>query len=60
MQEYEKEKVIKKWDLENFKKAFELINSKLHIESEWKLEGNNLLYTVKKCNIATEGKKFDK
>jgi predicted hydrocarbon binding protein len=59
MQEYEREKVIKKWDLENFKKAFELINSKLHIESEWKLEGKNLLYTVKKCNIATEGNKFD-
>ncbi len=59
MQEYEKEKVIKKWDLENFKKAFELINSRLHIESEWKLEGNNLTYTVKKCNIATEGNKFD-
>lgn len=59
MQEYEREKVIKKWDLENFKKAFELINSKLHIESEWKLEGNNLTYTVKKCNIAAEGNKFD-
>jgi predicted hydrocarbon binding protein len=59
MQEYEREMVIKKWDLENFKKAFELINSKLHIESEWKLEGNNLLYTVKKCNIATEGNKLD-
>jgi predicted hydrocarbon binding protein len=59
MQEYERENVIKKWDLENFKKAFELINSKLHIESEWKLEGKNLLYTVKKCNIATEGNKFD-
>ena len=59
MQEYEKENVIKKWDLENFKKAFETINSKLHTESEWKLEGNNLLYTVKRCNIANEGNKLD-
>lgn len=59
MQEYEKENVIKKWDLENFKKAFESINSKLHTESEWKLEGNDLLYTVKRCNIANEGNKFD-
>lgn len=59
MQEYEKENVIRKWDLENFKKAFEMINSKLHTESEWKLDGNNLLYTVKRCNIANEGNKFD-
>ncbi|VVB93872.1 Uncharacterised protein [uncultured archaeon] len=60
MQEYEKENGIKDWNLEAFKKAFEMINSKLHIESEWKLEGKNLLYTVHKCNIATEGNKFDK
>ncbi len=59
MQEYEKENVIRKWDLQNFKKAFEVINSKLHTESEWKLEGNNLLYTVKRCNIANEGNKLD-
>jgi len=59
MQEYEKENVIRKWDLESFKKAFEMINSKLHTESEWKLEGNTLLYTVKRCNIANEGKKLD-
>jgi predicted hydrocarbon binding protein len=59
MQIYEKENSIKRWDLETFKNAFEMINSKLHIESEWKLEGKNLLYTVRKCNIATEGNKFD-
>ncbi|HEY9245604.1 MAG TPA: hypothetical protein VIO11_02045 [Candidatus Methanoperedens sp.] len=59
MQEYEKEKGIKSWNLNNFKDAFEIINSRLHIECDWKLEGKNLLYTVKKCNIATEGNKFD-
>jgi len=59
MQEYEKENSIKAWNLEIFKSAFEMINTKLHIESEWKLEGKNLLYTVRKCNIATEGNKFD-
>ncbi|HEY9204867.1 MAG TPA: hypothetical protein VIO58_03010 [Candidatus Methanoperedens sp.] len=59
MQEYEKESGIKNWNLDSFKNAFEIINSKLHIESEWKLEGKNLLYTVHKCNIATEGNKFD-
>lgn len=59
MQEYEKENSIKKWELETFKKVFEVINSKLHIESEWKFEGKNLLYTVRKCNIATEGNTFN-
>lgn len=59
MQEYEKENVIRKWDLESFRKAFEVINSKLHTESEWKLEGKNLLYTVRRCNIANEGNKLD-
>jgi len=59
MQEYEKENSIKSWDLETFKTVFEIINSKLHTESEWKLEGKNLLYTVRKCHIATEGNKFD-
>ena len=60
MQEYEKENGIKGWDLGTFKNAFEIINSKLHMESEWKLEGRNLMYTVRKCNIATEGNRFDK
>jgi predicted hydrocarbon binding protein len=60
MQEYERENTIKTWDLETFKTVFEIINSKLHTESEWKLEGKNLLYTVMKCHIATEGNKFDK
>lgn len=60
MQEYEKENGIKKWELETFKTVFQIINSKIHTESEWKLEGKNLLYTVNKCCIATEGNKFDK
>jgi predicted hydrocarbon binding protein len=60
MQEYEKENGIKIWNLETFKTVFEIINSKMHTESEWKLEGKNLLYTVMKCHIATEGNKFDK
>jgi predicted hydrocarbon binding protein len=59
MQEYEKENQIKTWDLKSFKNAFEMFNSKLHIDSEWKMEGKNLLYTIKKCNIANEGNKFD-
>ena len=60
MQEYEKENGIKNWDLETFKTVFEIINSKIHTESEWKLDGKNLLYTIRKCHIATEGNKFDK
>ena len=59
MQEYEKENGIKNWNLENFKNVFEIINSRLHMESEWKQEGRNLLYTVRKCHITTEGNKFD-
>lgn len=59
MQEYENENNVKKWDLEAFKKAFETIDSRLHRESEWKLEGENLLYRINKCNIATDGKNFD-
>lgn len=55
MQEYEKENKIGSWTLEDFQKALELIDSRLHRESEWKLEGGNLLYTIKKCNIAAGG-----
>jgi predicted hydrocarbon binding protein len=60
MQEYEKENGIRNWDLETFKTVFEIINSKIHTESEWKLDGKNLLYTIRKCHIATDGNKFDK
>ncbi len=59
MQEYEKENSIKTWELQNFQKALEIIDSKLHRESEWKIEGKNLIYTVRKCNIVAEGNTFD-
>ncbi|MCX9084824.1 MAG: hypothetical protein OIN87_08525 [Candidatus Methanoperedens sp.] len=57
---YETENNIKNWDKENFKKAFEIIDSKIHRESEWKVEGKNLVYIIRKCNIASEGDTFDK
>ncbi len=59
MQEYERENDLKTWNQETFKKALETIDSRLHRESEWKLDGNNLQYTVSNCKIATEGNKFD-
>lgn len=59
MQEYERENVIMSWDLETFQKALHNIDSKLHRESEWKFEGRNLLYIVRKCNIAGDGNTFD-
>lgn len=59
MQVYENENNIKNWDQENFKKAFEIIDSKIHRESEWKVEGKSLVYIIKKCNIASEGDMFD-
>jgi len=59
MQEYEKENDIRNWSPETFKKALETIDSRLHRESEWKLDGKNLRYTVSNCKIATEGNKFD-
>ena len=59
MQVYENENNIKIWDQENFKKAFEIIDSKIHRESEWKIDGKNLVYIIKKCNIASEADKFD-
>lgn len=54
MQEYEKENNVKQWSLENFKKAFETIDSKIHRDSECVFEGKNLLYRIRKCNIASE------
>ena len=59
MQEYESENSIKKWDLGNFSKALEVIDSRLHRESEWKLDGKDLLYTIKKCDLASDGNVFD-
>ena len=51
MQEYEKENNIKTWDLETFKKAFATVDSKIHRDSELELDGNNLLYRVRRCSI---------
>ncbi len=59
MQEYEKENNIKNWELKNFQKVLEVIDSRIHKESQWKLENNALLYTIKKCDIVSEGKTFD-
>ncbi|MCZ7400829.1 MAG: hypothetical protein O8C61_01250 [Candidatus Methanoperedens sp.] len=59
MKEYEKENNITNWDLESFKKAFEIIDSKLHRDSDWNLEGENLHYCVRKCNLASNGNNID-
>ena len=59
MQGYEQENHIKTWTLDNFQKALQNIDSRLHRESEWKLEGKDLLYTIRKCNIAGNGNEFD-
>jgi predicted hydrocarbon binding protein len=59
MKEYEQENGIVKWDPGTFSKAFASIDSRIHRESEWKLEGKNLLYTVRKCNLASDGNAFD-
>jgi len=60
MQEYERENSIDKWNLEAFQNAFGAIDSRLHRESEWKIDRNNLVYTVRKCNIVAEGNTVDK
>ncbi len=60
MQEYERENGIKSWNLEAFQNAFGVIDSRLHRESGWKLDKNSLLYTVRKCNIVTDGNNVDK
>ncbi|HEY9205350.1 MAG TPA: hypothetical protein VIO58_05465 [Candidatus Methanoperedens sp.] len=59
MLEYEKENGIRSWELQHFQKALEIVDSRLHRESEWRMEGKNLLYTVKKCNICSEGSAYD-
>jgi predicted hydrocarbon binding protein len=59
IQEYEKENNIKEWNLENFQKAFTVIDSKIHKDSEWKTEGNSLLYRIRKCTITMEDNNFD-
>lgn len=59
MQEYEREKLIKVWTLDNFQQALQSIDTRLHRESEWKLEGKDLLYIIRKCNIAGNDNTFD-
>lgn len=59
MQKYEQEKPILSWTLENFQEAMQSIDNRLHRESEWKSEGKDLLYTIRKCNIAGNGNTFD-
>lgn len=59
MQGYEQENLIKTWTLDNFQQALQGIDAKIHRESEWKLDGKDLLYTVRKCNIAGNGNEFD-
>lgn len=59
MQEYEKENNIKRWELQDFRRALEIIDSKLLRKSEWKLNGKDLLYTIKKCDIVSEGNTVD-
>jgi len=59
MQEYEREKLIKTWTLDNFQQALQSIDARLHRESEWKLQGKDLLYTIRKCQIVAEGNMFD-
>ena len=74
MQEYEKENGYKGngddnnldgqsnnsyWNIEKFKKAMEIIDLKFHRTSEWKLENGNILYTIKKCNIAKDNDKIN-
>ena len=59
MQEYEKENNIKNWNLGSFKKAFELIDSKLHRDSDWNIDGKDLHYCVRKCNLTRNGNSVD-
>ncbi len=60
MQEYERENSIKSWNLEAFQNAFGIIDSRLHRESEWKMDKKNLIYTVRRCNIVADGNNVDK
>lgn len=59
MQEYEKENAVTHWNLENFQKALQNIDFRIHRESEWKFDGKDLLYTVRKCNLASEDHEFN-
>ena len=57
--EYEKEHNILQWDMKTFKEAFSVFDSKIERISEWKSMDDNLLYTVKKCNLVQLGGEFN-
>jgi predicted hydrocarbon binding protein len=59
MQEYKEENNIENWSLDAFKKAIEIIDSRLHRKSELKLEKGILKYIITKCSIANEDNKFN-
>lgn len=60
MQEYERENNVKQWNLDAFKNAFGVIDLRLHRESEWKSDNkNNMVYTIKRCNIVSDGNTVD-
>ena len=59
MQEYETDNENITWNPETFKKAMDIIDSRLHRECEWKLNGETINYRIKTCNIATEGNSFN-
>ncbi|MCX9081640.1 MAG: hypothetical protein OIN83_05535 [Candidatus Methanoperedens sp.] len=59
MMEYERENHINKWTLDNFQQALQNIDARIHRESEWKLDGKDLLYTIRKCSIAGNRNEFD-
>lgn len=54
MAEYEKENDVRNWDLNTFKNAITLIDSRLHRESEFRYEGNDLVYTIRKCGFVAD------
>ncbi|MCX9009924.1 MAG: hypothetical protein OIN66_02270 [Candidatus Methanoperedens sp.] len=59
IQEYEKENNIRDWSLEDFRRALETVDSRLQRESEIKIEGKDLHYTIRRCNIAADGDASD-
>jgi predicted hydrocarbon binding protein len=50
--EYEKEQMIRVWDMKAFQAAFSALDSKIGRLSEWKLvDENSICYSVKNCNL---------
>lgn len=59
MQEYEKDNENTIWNPESFKKAMDIIDSRLQRESEWNLNGDTMRYQIKTCNITREDNSFN-